>query len=121
MELGQRIDRLEDRDALGLVVVRLRERCGDGRSTEGEGKTSRQTGRLRDGHHQAAVQTVSHMPGPERKKYEGCHLDQADIAQNHSGAGLGVQIPTGRDRHHLQAEVRKEGAGEQETVVAESE
>ena len=40
MELGQRIDRLEDRDALGLVVVRLRERCGDGRSTEEEGKTT---------------------------------------------------------------------------------
>ena len=40
MELGQGIGRLEDRDALGLVVVRLRERCGDGRSTKEEGKTT---------------------------------------------------------------------------------
>ena len=40
MELGQRIGRLEDRDGLLLVVVRLRERRGTGRSTEEEGKTT---------------------------------------------------------------------------------
>ena len=40
MELGQGIGRLEDRDGLLLVVMRLRERRGEGRSTEDEGKTT---------------------------------------------------------------------------------
>ena len=40
MQLGQRVGRLEQRNGLRLVVMRLRERCGDGRGTEDESETT---------------------------------------------------------------------------------
>ena len=40
VQLGQRVGRLEHRDALGLVVMRLRERRGEGRDAEDESKTT---------------------------------------------------------------------------------
>jgi autoinducer 2-degrading protein len=54
----------------------------------------------------------------QREKNKGRDLDEADIAQHQRGFGLDVKIPAHRDRQHLHAEVRKQEAGQEQSVIA---
>ena len=93
----------------------------DGAVCKQEQRRSGKVEPLSEHHDGAAIVAVGDVACEKGEQEKGRHLDEAHIAQDKRGMGLGVKIPAYGDREHLQAEVREEAASEEEPVVAQAE
>src|SRR5262249_42478300 len=90
---------------------------GNGPRPEGEHDRSPDEQGLGYDHDPPAVMAIGEMPRPKREDHERSDLHEPHVPEDNGGFGFEIEIPAHSHRHHLKAEVGKEGTGDKESEI----